>query len=67
MEQSNKHIGELSLREMMENLRSPDGRRVPESQIHGSPAFIAISLNDEKSRRQVITDYTLILSLSILN
>lgn len=57
MEHSSEHQGELSLIEMMENLKVPGGRRTPDRSapsIHSSPASIAIALNEEQHRRQVI-------------
>lgn len=52
MENSNKHQGELSLLEMMQNVKSPDGRRTPE--LTPGSASMTIALNEEKKRRQVI-------------
>lgn len=55
MEHSSEHQGELSLIEMMENLKVPGGRRTPDRSapsIHSSPASIAIALNEEQHRRQ---------------
>lgn len=51
MDHSNKHQGELSLLEMIQNLKSPDGRKTPEPTL-GS-ASMTIALNEEKQRRQV--------------
>ncbi|KAI9552759.1 hypothetical protein GHT06_020639 [Daphnia sinensis] len=51
----NEHQGELSLIEMMENLKVPGGRRTPDRSVqstHSSPASIAIALSEEQHRRQ---------------
>jgi hypothetical protein len=50
MERSSENQGELSLIEMIENLKKSDGRRTPDP---SSSASIAIALNEEQNRRQV--------------
>lgn len=57
MEHLSENQGELSLIEMMENLKVPRELRTPDPSVqstHSSPASIAIALNEEQHRRQVI-------------